>query len=147
MTELSTFLPTVDELKAQAKRLRTELGKAGGDIRHGAALELVAKQYGFRDWNTLCAEAKSHAPPCPYRIGQRVSGRYLGQPFTARIHGVDRRGANRYRVRFDLDEPVDVVTFDSFSAFRKRIVCTIDPRGRTVEKTSNGRPHMELTQA
>ena len=50
----------------------------------------------------------------------------------------------RYRLTLDLDEPVDVVTFDSFSAFRKRVHCTIDETGRTIEKTSNGRPHVEL---
>ena len=42
------------------------------------------------------------------------------------------------------DEPVDVVTWDSFSAFRRRVSCTIDRRGRTAERTSDGRPHMEL---
>ena len=42
------------------------------------------------------------------------------------------------------DEPVDVVTFDSFSAFRQRVNCTVDETGRTAETTSNGRPHLEL---
>jgi hypothetical protein len=37
-----------------------------------------------------------------------------------------------------------VSTFDSFSVFRQRVSCTVDETGRTVEKTSNGRPHLEL---
>ncbi len=42
------------------------------------------------------------------------------------------------------DEPVDVVTFESFSAFRQRVTATVDETGRTIEKTSNGRPQLEL---
>ena len=43
-----------------------------------------------------------------------------------------------------LDDPVDVVTFESFSAFRQRVHCNVDTSGRTLEKTSNGRPQVEL---
>ena len=50
----------------------------------------------------------------------------------------------RWQVTLQLDEPVDVVTFDSFSAFRRRINATIGGDGRTVEKTSNGQPHLVL---
>ena len=43
-----------------------------------------------------------------------------------------------------MDDPVDVVTFDSFSAFRQRVTATIDEHGVSPSKTSNGRPHMVL---
>ncbi|MEN8685342.1 glyoxalase superfamily protein, partial [Marivita sp.] len=42
------------------------------------------------------------------------------------------------------DEPVDVVHFDSFSNFRKRVQCVVGPSGTTKEKTSNGQPHVVL---
>ncbi len=48
-------LPTLDALKSQAKRLRTELAHAGTELGHSRALELMAKQYGYKDWNTLHA--------------------------------------------------------------------------------------------
>ena len=51
---------------------------------------------------------------------------------------------DRFRITLHFDEPVDVVTFDSFSAYRQRVTGTIDSTGRTAEKTSDGRPHMEL---
>ncbi|WP_246693571.1 glyoxalase superfamily protein, partial [Mesorhizobium sp. M8A.F.Ca.ET.161.01.1.1] len=31
-----------------------------------------------------------------------------------------------------------------FSAFRQRVHCNVDTSGRTLEKTSNGRPQVEL---
>ena len=142
----STPLPALDALKDQAKRLRASLRDDGSDVTHSKALELVAAQYGFKDWNTLCAKAGNRPPLNPWMLGSRVSGHYLGQPFTAQILAVQAmaHAPGRYRITFDFDEAVDVVTFDSFSAFRKRVVCTIGEDGRTIEKTSNGRPHMEL---
>jgi hypothetical protein len=139
-------LPSLDTLKDQAKRLRAGLAAGGQDIPHSKSLELLAAQYGFRDWNTLHAVIGNRPPLNPWMLGSRVKGHYLGQPFEATILGVQAVTAQpgRYRLTLDFDEPVDVVTFDSFSAFRKRVHCTIDETGRTVEKTSNGRPQVEL---
>ena len=44
----------------------------------------------------------------------------------------------------DLDAPVDVVTFDSFSNMRKRIRGVVGPKGHTAEKTSDGQPHLQI---
>lgn len=44
------------EVKAMAKRLRTALAADGTPITHTAALELTARQFGARDWNTLAAQ-------------------------------------------------------------------------------------------
>ena len=139
-------LPSLDALKDQAKRLRAGLAGDGQDITHSKSLELLAVQYGFRDWNTLHAVVGNRPPLNPWMLGSRVRGHYLGQPFEATILGVQAVTAQtgRYRLMLDFDEPVDVVTFDSFSAFRKRVQCTIDETGRTVEKTSDGRPQVEL---
>ena len=43
--------------KAMARRLRQTLADRGVEVSHSEALELVAQQYGARDWNTLAAEA------------------------------------------------------------------------------------------
>jgi hypothetical protein len=48
-------------------------------------------------------------------------------------------------VSLDLDEAVDVVTFDSFSSFRKRVNGVIGKEGVSRERTSNGRPQLELS--
>lgn len=137
-------LPTIDNLKSQAKRLRSELAASGTDIAHAKALEILAHQHGYKDWNTLHA-AVGNRPTCPVALGARVRGHYLGQAFEGEVIGIQALSQpGRYRVTFKFDEPVDVVTFESFSAFRQRVSCTIDERGVTAEKTSNGRPQLQL---
>jgi hypothetical protein len=135
-------------LKQQAKRLRQKLAIDGKEISRGQALELVAGQYGFRDWNTLSATAKttqSRNSIGPLTPGNKVSGRYLGQHFNGTVMGVQLfQETGRQRVTIDFDKPVDVVKFESFSAFRRRVTSTIGPDGRTSEKTSDGVPHMVL---
>lgn len=141
----STPLPSLEALKTQAKRLRADLGKDGQLIGHGKSLEIVAHQYGYKDWNTLHASAASERTSCPVSIGERVRGIYLGQPFIGQVVGIQSLiDGNRYRVTLSFDEAVDVVTFPSFSNFRKRVTCVIGTSGETREKTSDGRPHLSL---
>ncbi|WP_440957923.1 glyoxalase superfamily protein [Oceanicaulis sp. LC35] len=144
MTTLT--LPDLAELKAQAKRLRAALEVDGDFITHSESLELIARQNGYRDWNTLHARA-GNRPSEPYRIGDQRSGTYLGQPFTGEILSVKRLGDGAlYEISFDFDEPVDVVRFDSFSAFRKRVSVTLDRDGVSPARTSNGEPHVRLSR-
>ena len=142
----STPLPSLDGLKDQARRLRARLAAEDQPISHSRALELVAAQYGYRDWNTLHAAVGNRPPFDPWQLGSRVRGHYLGQPFDAKVLGVQALTTEpgRYRLVQHFDEPVDVVTFESFSAFRQRVSCTVDEMGRTAAKTSDGRPHLEL---
>lgn len=140
----TTSLPTLDELKAQAKRLRTKLETAGTVIGHSKSLELLAHQLGYKDWNTLHA-ASGNQPQNFLRIGGRVNGHYLGQPFDAEVLGIQSStGTDRLRLTLLFDKPVDVVTFESFSAFRRRVTCNIGKDFKTVEKTSNGQPQLSL---
>ncbi|MEZ5667892.1 MAG: glyoxalase superfamily protein [Alphaproteobacteria bacterium] len=140
----SAHLPTIDELKDQARRLRSRLAAAGTQIGHGQALELLAAQHGYKDWNTLHA-AVGNRPRCPVALGQHVRGRYLGQPFAGAVIGVQTlQQPDRYRLTLQFDEPVDVVRFDSFSAFRSRVSCVVNGAGVTLEKTSDGQPHLVL---
>ncbi|MDP9731669.1 UNVERIFIED_ORG: hypothetical protein QE448_001725 [Rhizobium sp. SORGH_AS285] len=132
---VSKPLPALEGLKEQAKRLRAALEDEGQSITHSKALELIAAQYGFRDWNTLHAAAGNRPAFNPHLLGSRVEGFYLGQPFVASVLGVQALGGDpeRYRLTLHLDDPVDVVTFESFSAFRQRVHCNVDTSGRTLE--------------
>jgi hypothetical protein len=135
--------PSLDELKTQAKRLRDSLARAGIPINHSRSLELLAHQLGYKDWNTLFAATSE--PSSLLALGGRVSGDYLGQPFRGEIIGISRISAHpHYRITLKFDEPVDVVTFSSFSAFRRRVSCVVDRSGETAERTSDGRPHLRL---
>ena len=141
----SRTLPSIAELKGQARRLRARLASDGTSISHSKSLELMAHQFGYKDWNTLHAAIGNRPPPSPVSLGARVEGEYLGQRFAGEVIAIAALTTpNRFRVTVQFDEPVDVVTFDSFSAFRQRVTCTIDRLGTTAEKTSNGRPHLQL---
>ena len=136
---------SIQNLKDQAKRLRASLAGSGEPISHSQSLELVARQHGYRDWNTAHAALGNRPSGPPVQLGGNARGRYLGQPFTAKVIGVrSQLTPGRWQVELQFDEPVDVVTFDSFSSFRSRVSAVIDADGRTVEKTSNGVPHMVL---
>ncbi|WP_259780783.1 glyoxalase superfamily protein [Aestuariispira ectoiniformans] len=137
-------LPTVDAVKKQAKELRSALEKDGQTVSHGHALELIAHQHGYRDWNTFRA-AIDERPPETWTKGTRVTGHYLSQPIEAEIIAIEAIRPGWVRVTLDLDQPVDVVTFDSFSAYRKRVTGNIGPAGQSQERTSNGRPQLDLT--
>jgi len=141
----STTLPAIATLKAQAKRMRQKLCSDGQIISHSQSLEIIARQLGYKDWNTLFAAPGNDQPVCPFTLGQRVNGEYLGQSFAGQILGLTQlQSQGRYRVTVDFDEPVDVVTFDSFSAFRKRVSATIDADGVSPQKTSNGKAQMQF---
>lgn len=127
--------------KAEAKDLRTRLAKAGTQITHGEALNRVARAAGFGDWNALSANLPDDALPV---AGDRVTGRYLGQAFTARVVSANPARAGWTRIALHLDEPVDVVTFEGFSALRQRVTGTIGPKRHTAETTSDGQPHIVL---
>ncbi|GEO84463.1 MULTISPECIES: glyoxalase superfamily protein [Alphaproteobacteria] len=138
---------TIDELKSQARRLREAMASGGTAVTHGTALELVAKSHGVRDWNTLSALAarRDNAEVDPVAVGAVVSGEYLGQRFRGRVLALSRLSqSSYYTITLHFDEPVDVVTFDSFSAFRQRVTATIDGKGISPRHTSDGRSHLVL---
>ncbi len=135
--------PTMDGAKAQAKALRVALAAEGREIGHGQALELVAKSHGYKDWNTLHA-AIGNGPAPPVNLGQLVEGAYLKQAFIGWVSGIKELSSGRYEVVLEFDEPVDVVTFDSFSNFRSRVTKVIGPDGSSFEATSDGVPHLVL---
>lgn len=132
------------DLKTQAKSLRQALAGSGHAISHSQSLELLARQMGHRDWNTLHASA-GNTPTVPYHVGQRVSGAYIGQRFQAEIIGVRTLAdKSRFHITLRFDQPVDVIRFDSMSNLRSQVSATVDRTGRTFEKTSDGQPHLVL---
>jgi hypothetical protein len=124
--------------------LRKNLFSRGVAITHAQALERVAAELGFRDWNTAVARL-SNDPEFAVQVGDMVSGTYLKQAFTARVLAVRvLSGGSHFNVTLHLDEPVDVVRFDSFSSFRQRVNATVDDTGVSPAKTSDGQPHLVI---
>ncbi|MFG1497909.1 glyoxalase superfamily protein [Saccharospirillum sp. HFRX-1] len=139
---MSEPLPTLAQIKAQAKRLRQLMAAEGVDIGHSQALELIAKDHGYRDWNTLSAELKNTQPPVA--VGEWVNGHYQGQPFRAEVRSVEMERLGYWRLRLQLEQPLDVVTSPRFSALRRHLMATVDDRGITSERLSSGEPLLRL---
>ena len=138
----TNFRSPFEEAKTQARLLRIELANKGITISHSQSLERTAQQLGFRDWNTAAARLSNH-PDIAVQVGDHVRGTYLKQHFTARVLSVTEHGnGSHYRIALDLDEPVDVVTFDSFSNYRNRVQGLINARGESPSITSDGEPHL-----
>lgn len=149
---LSGYVPDGTILKQQAKRLRVHLAGSGQDISHAAALETVAHQYGYKDWNTLSAasliqsDARAGQPDMSnhFQVGNWVKGAFMGKPFTGEILGVQLHVSGSYGLTIRFDEPVDVVEFESFSSMRSRVNVRVNGNGVSPKKRSDGTPHLVL---
>ena len=140
--KMSLNIKTRAQAKAHARELRAEAAQRGESLSHARALEAVAHKLGYRDWNTASARLSNQAD-VPIQVGERVSGRYLKQPFEGRVHGVrELAGGMGYEITLHFDEPVDVVEFDSFSGLRQRVSAMISEEGISWDKTSDGVPHL-----
>lgn len=140
---MAVQLPSAFRAKYQARLLRKKMSEEGTPLGHAESLELVAHQYGFRDWNAMNV-AIGNGPPKTLERGDKISGRYMSQPFTAHVVTITLLEPGWCRLELHLDEAVDVVTFDSFSNLRQRIRGVIGPKGHSIERTSNGEPHLQI---
>lgn len=123
---------TADDLKAQAKRLKEHFSAQNITLSHSEALEALAKQHGFKNWNVLSANLKpklkigNNTPNWPTLDG-KISGTYLGHTFTGtvlRINVTNMDHIRRYKIHFDA--PVDVVKSKFFTNYRQRINCFLN---------------------
>lgn len=140
---MTTQLPTAAQAKDQAKRLREKLASEGTPMGHAKSLEHVAHDHGFRDWNALSA-AINAGPQNTWGPGDRVTGTYLSQPFTAQVVASVMQSPGWVQLDLQLDEAIDVVTSEGFSNLRRRIRGVVGPKGHSVERTSDGRAHLEI---
>lgn len=136
---MTSHIYTRVQAKARARQLKAE---SAVPISLATALERVARDMGFRDWNTASARL-SNATAASWQIGERVSGQYLKREFTGRIHGVrELQAGSGYEVTIHFDEPVDVVDWESFSSHRQRVTAMVSPEGISWAKTGDGVPHL-----
>src|SRR3990167_455817 len=126
---MNTPVTNRDQAKARARELRAELAASGAPISHSEALERVAAELGYRDWNTASARL-SNEPEVPFQVGDQVAGQYLKQAFGGRVIAVrEVAGGAAFELTIRFDEPVDVVEFDSFSNFRTQVRITVSAGG------------------
>ena len=143
VTVMTQHIYTRVQAKARARKLKRE---SDGALSYGAALEQVAHDMGFRDWNTASARL-SNAPDACWQVGERVSGAYLKHAFAGRVHAVrELQDGAGYELTLHFDAPVDVVEWDSFSSHRQRVTAYVSPEGVSWTKTSDGVPHLTVAR-
>lgn len=129
------------QAKARARMIRAASQEA---ITHAQALERAAAELGYHDWNTASARLPERQETA-WRVGDRVGGYYLKQPFEGAIHAVlGDQNSGGHHLTLQFDQAVDVVEWDSFSAYRRRVTSKITDQGVSNLKTSDGAPHLLL---
>lgn len=145
------------DYKSHARRLRDALAAEGIAVSHGKALDIVARQNGARDWNTLSAktavevavtgpEAAQAMPP--FAVGDPVEGAFNGSPARGRVIGVaETIKPDLWRVTVKFMPPVDASTSAHFSAPRIRVEMVVGADGRSRRLTGTETGVMELRRA
>lgn len=133
------------DYKTHAKRLREALAAEGVALSHGKALDIVARQNGARDWNTLSARLDTPASivqaAAPFAVGDQVAGAFNGRAASGRIIGVaETIKPDLWRVTVKFSPPVDASTSPNFRAERTRVEMIVgaDGRSRRLTGTENG---------
>ena len=146
-------MTTGHDYKNNARRLRDALATEGFDISHAKALELVAKQNGARDWNTLAARpapaaAEDTTGAAPFTVGENVAGTFNGNPAQGRVIGLEETiKPDLWRVTVAFNPPVDVSTSKLFSSERRRIQMVVGADGRSRRLTGTETGVMTLARA
>lgn len=132
------------DFKHQARRLRQALSEEGIAISHGKALDLVARQSGTRDWNTLAANgskveaASAQDDTAPYRVGQRITGLFHTTPFDARIIAVEETiKPELWRITLQFDPAIDVAVSPNLSMLRRRVTAVVGNDGKSRRLTGS----------
>jgi hypothetical protein len=148
-TEIQHTPDTVPGYKAAAKRLRAALAEDGIAVTHAKALELVAKQNGVRDWNTLAAQpAAEPNGTTPFAVGDKVAGTFNGRDARGRIIGLEETiKPDLWRVTVAFNPPVNAATSQLFTAERRRVQMVVGADGRSRRLTGTETGVMELKRA
>ncbi|MFK8079555.1 MAG: glyoxalase superfamily protein [Granulosicoccus sp.] len=104
-----------DDAKVRATKLRTILKNLGHDINHAHALEVIAGQYNYKNWNTCAAALDKRADIFPVPRGWQVSGNSQLARYEI---GIDKSlthvGAHPAVIRYKASEPRDGSGFATF---------------------------------
>ena len=145
------------DYKTHAKRLRDALADEGITLSHGKALDIIARQNGARDWNTLAAKPAGNTAPAvtaetttgtPFSVGDQVEGAFNGKPATGRIIGLaETIKPDLWRVTVKFSPAVDASTSQNFRAARTRVEMVVGADGRSRRLTGTETGVMELRRA
>ena len=114
---------TFRDAKAMAKTLRLGLSERSIHLSHSDCLELVARQLGLADWNTLAAtiDPKQNGSTLRLPEGWAISGS-RSEDYEMGIDDADRSGAALIRCKYAADDPTFVNKANGFGTLMQSIM-------------------------
>lgn len=82
-------MPTIEDAKSMARAVESALRAKNVAITHGECLDIVARQFGLKDWNVLSAQAKRSEDTARRRITALKGWALLAEHPEAYDHGAD----------------------------------------------------------
>lgn len=127
---------SIQNAKARAKRLRKYMDTKGQSISHSFALEAIAAEEGYRDWNTLAACADTvltRSTGFPLQVGESVSGLYHETAFEGVLIGLEQTiNKHVWRVKIQFKAPVSPTSLQNIGMTRRRITGSVNTAGVSV---------------
>ncbi|QBF26746.1 VOC family protein [Pseudomonas tructae] len=100
-------MSTIENAKRMAKRLRTSLEASNHPISHSAALEMVAQQLGYKDWNTASALLAPEPSSAAIKLEKAIPILRMFDEAKAREFYLDFLGFSvEFEHRFEADLPL-----------------------------------------
>lgn len=98
---------SIEQAKQMAKRLRTALQAQSPPLTHSGALELVAQQLGYKDWNTASALLAPDTPASEVSFDKPIPILRMFDEAKAREFYLDFLGFSvEFEHRFEADLPL-----------------------------------------
>jgi hypothetical protein len=100
-------MSSIEHAKQMAKRLRTLLQSRNQAVTHSTALEMVAQQLGYKDWNTAAAMLPSETPLPSIAFDKAIPILRMFDETKAREFYLDFLGFSvEFEHRFEADLPL-----------------------------------------
>ncbi|VVN24032.1 hypothetical protein PS862_03135 [Pseudomonas fluorescens] len=98
---------SIDQAKQMAKKLRASLQARNQEVPHSTALELVAHQLGYKDWNTASAMLAQESTPPAITFDKPIPILRMFDETKAREFYLDFLGFSvEFEHRFEADLPL-----------------------------------------
>tara|TARA_R110001599_G_scaffold43151_4_gene129514 strand:+ start:275 stop:874 length:600 start_codon:yes stop_codon:yes gene_type:complete len=98
---------SIEQAKQMAKRLRASLEARNQEMNHSAALELVAQQLGYKDWNTASAMLPQEQTPALVKFDKPIPILRMFDEAKAREFYLEFLGFSvEFEHRFEADLPL-----------------------------------------
>lgn len=100
-------MPTIRDAKSMAKALEGSLSSMNVALSHGECLDIVARQFGLKDWNVLSVKAKRQEAAAHRRAAPLKAWTFRAEAPSVYDHGFDGgtgpQGRRSALIRLDSD--------------------------------------------